>query len=215
MGKRDEVERAARALLDSVLGLAGRATSAASDENGIDRFFVRAGDLGLVDADVVTLRAALALPDDVARRPASRDEVAAYIHAVAAHDATLPAPTDEQIDGVWDLVKHPATTMLSLAVTAWERGQSYARLRALPLPAAPSTDEVEVERDAMLDWLDERVGDGRGVVTLGLTDNGGVGCWLPGDETVPEGESVEEAIRFRMERDAAERAERAKGGDRG
>ena len=84
---------------------------------------------------------------------------------------------------------------------------------ARPTPPAPDAVERERDYDAMLDWLDERVGDGRGEVRLGLTDNGGVGCWLPGDETVPEGESVEEAIRFRMERSAeAEAARDGKGG---
>jgi hypothetical protein len=87
--------------------------------------------------------------------------------------------------------------------------ETFARL---PLPPATAV-EVASDYAALFDWLDERVGDGRGSVHLGLTDNGGVGCWLPGDETVPEGESVEEAIRFRMERLAAEAA--AKGGARG
>jgi len=83
------------------------------------------------------------------------------------------------------------------------------RCRCTPTPPATAVEEARGYA-ALFDWLDERVGDGRGSVNLGLTDNGGVGCWLPGDETVPEGESVEEAIRFRMERHAAEAA--AKGG---
>jgi len=99
-----------------------------------------------------------------------------------------------------------------ISTAAFLRDEVAGAIRALPLPPATAV-EVASDYAALFDWLDERVGDGRGSVHLGLTDNGGVGCWLPGDETVPEGESVEEAIRFRMERLAAEAA--AKGGARG
>ena len=120
MGKRDEVERAARALLDSVLGLAGRATSAASDENGIDRFFVRAGDLGLVDADVVTLRAALALPDEAG----GAEAVAWGVFIGESFKCALDSETE--------------------AREAFGRyGYAIVPLYAAPLPAAPSG---EVER---------------------------------------------------------------------
>ena len=59
----------------------------------------------------------------------------------------------------------------------------------------------------LLEWLDERVGEGRGFVALSLTEDGGVGCWLPEDGSpndadsrrVPEGNDAVEALMLRME----------------
>ena len=62
--------------------------------------------------------------------PTSREQVVTFLHAVAGHDATLSPPTDEMIDGVWALCKHPATTPLTLAVVAYERGRNFAAMKA-------------------------------------------------------------------------------------
>lgn len=76
--------------------------------------------------------------------PTSREQVVTFLHAVAGHDATLSPPTDEMIDGVWALCKHPATTPLTLAVVAYERGRNFAAMKA-------SAEKAERERD---DWRD-------------------------------------------------------------
>lgn len=68
----------------------------------------------------------------------SRDDVSSYLREVWAHDTTLPEPSDEMIDGVWSLLRHPATTPMLLAVQAWERGQSYSRLLATGCPVNAS-----------------------------------------------------------------------------
>ena len=72
--------------------------------------------------------------------PTSREQVVTFLHAVAGHDATLSPPTDEMIDGVWALCKHPATTPLTLAVVAYERGRNFAAMKA-------SAEKAERERD--------------------------------------------------------------------
>lgn len=63
--------------------------------------------------------------------PASREEVRERLRAVSAADATLPALfSEEMVDAIWWWCEEARTfgTIIPLAVTAWERGESYRRL---------------------------------------------------------------------------------------
>lgn len=70
---------------------------------------------------------------------------------------------------------------------------------------------AESERDrlaAMIERLGEIASEGRGSLCLDLTEDGGIGLWLPEDgwpenadsAKVPEGNTAEEAIRLRLEK---------------
>ncbi len=77
------------------------------------------------------------------------------------------------------------------------------------MPAAQhAAREARVkELEALLDRIGEIVSEGRGEACIGLTEDVGFGLWLPDDGyandpdsvKVPQGETVEEAIRFRIE----------------
>lgn len=69
--------------------------------------------------------------------PTTRDDVRAYLQNIADQDDTLDDPTDAMVDEVWRFCQEVREfgTIMPLAVTAQQRGESYALLRA----AAPAS----------------------------------------------------------------------------
>ncbi len=158
--------------------------------------------------------------------PVCEDFAAACRHP--AHYATPPAPADDatresaseamraEFDAWWDAhsdgyKRSPGkgADLSGVAFDAWQAA------RALPLPAAPSTDEVEVERDAArFRWLMERnFGFAFDAERCGIA----TGRWGPWPEAPDEQRAmIDRAIAYYAAKAAAERAERGgKGGGDG
>lgn len=93
-------------------------------------------------AVLVALRSAPAAPGPF--EPRSREDVRAYLQSVADADSDLDDPTDTMVNGVWDLLKD-GDSRICLAVRAWERGQSFRRLKeAAPEGTAWTSLDVSV-----------------------------------------------------------------------
>jgi hypothetical protein len=105
--------------------------------------------------------------------------------------------TEAEIQAAWDRVVQTATALRlppSVPLDFAREIERRALRAASPRPGAEATSEDE--RD---EWLTEQVHRGEGVLTLGLTEHGTVGLWLPGND-FPEaycdgsGDSAIEAI---------------------
>lgn len=84
--------------------------------------------------------------------PKSAAEVLEWLMETADLDTGFP--TKDQAQAIWNLMRHPATTRLMLAVQAWERGENYAKvkteadaLKARLAAAEARASAAEAERD--------------------------------------------------------------------
>lgn len=117
-----------------------------------------------------------------------------------------PIPTPEQIDALTDL-GNAQCDMLTAEV--WRIVKSDTGFtRALIADAIRRSVVVSAEEYRVLDWLTDRVYEGRGAVTFSTTENGNIGLWIgvaDDDEATPAlgyGDDAEEAIRDAMRKHA-------------